>query len=397
MTQVSDPSYEIYQLAIESSPSGIMVVDSQGNIRYLNQTLAEMFEYSPEELIGKPVEILTPQQYATTHRNHVGNYTRNPEPRSMGSGRDLEGFTKNGRCFPVEIGLQPAQTESGQFIVVTVIDISERKAIEERLRYHEEQLEELVAERTRELHAAQQEKERVLDQLIQAEKMTAVGTLVSGIGHEINNPLYVLLAAAEAIGEEEDIARCRDYGREVLQQAKKIAETVKNLSSYARPGSGHDVEHVEISESLEEAVHLARGSLLVDQVDFRINAEPVPEIMAKPEEISQVLFNIIRNAIQAIDGRGWVDIALNQSGDRVQVVIADSGRGIEQDYLKRIFDPFFTTKGPDEGEGLGLYIVRQIITRYGGTINVENGDACGARFLIRFPAASRINSEEEKQ
>ncbi len=382
---VSDSQTEIYQLALEAAPSGIMVVGDWGDIQYVNQTLADMFEYRVKDLLGKPVEILVPDQFAAAHRRHVEKYAQSRESRSMGIGRDLEGISKDGRRFPVEIGLRPVQTDSGRFVVATVIDVTVRKAIEERLYKHEEQLEEIVAERTRELHEAQQEKERVLDQLIQVEKMTAVGTLVSGIGHEINNPLYVLFAVAETLTDENNIHQCHAYGHEILKQAKKISETVKNLSQYTQPGNRHDLQRVDITTSIADAVHLAQQTLCGLQVEFKITASPVPEILAKSEEIQQVLFNVLRNAIQAIDGNGQIKIDTVPEGGWVSVRIQDSGAGISNEHLKRIFDPFFTTKGPDEGEGLGLYIVRQIVTRYQGTIDVENAGDEGARFLIRFP------------
>jgi signal transduction histidine kinase len=311
----------------------------------------------------------------------------------MGAGRDLEGVSKDGRRFPVEIGLRPAQTDSGWVVVATVIDISKRKAIEERLRKHEEQLEELVAERTRELREAQREKERVLEHLIQAEKMTAVGTLISGIGHEINNPLYVVLAAAEALADEEDLARCRAHGQEILKQARNMAETVKNLSRYVQPAARHDLQRVDVNASIAGAVHMARRALRHDRIEIKTATSPVPDILARPEEIQQVVFNVVRNAIQAVADRGLVEIRTAQEGDWVTVLIQDTGTGIPNEHLKRVFDPFFTTKGPDEGEGLGLYIVRQIVTRYRGTIDVENAAAGGARFSIRFPIAQQKNAE----
>ena len=393
MTQAGDSRTEMYQLALHAAPSGIMVVGDRGDIQFANQTLADMFGYGLEEILGKPVEILLPEQHVAAHRRHVENYARRPEPRPMGAGRDLEGVSKDGRRFPVEIGLRPAQTDSGWIAVATVIDITKRKAIEERLRKHEEQLEELVAERTRELREAQREKERVLEHLIQAEKMTAVGTLVSGIGHEINNPLYVVLAAAEALADEQDLARCRAYGNEILKQAKDIAETVKNLSRYAQPGARHDLQRVDVNASIAGAVRLARRSLRDDRIEIKTTTSPAPDILARPEEIQQVIFNVVRNAIQAIAGEGLIEIHTAQEGDCVTVRIQDSGTGIPNEHLKRVFDPFFTTKGPDEGEGLGLYIVRQIVTRYRGTIDVENAAGGGARFSIRFPIAAPENTE----
>ena len=393
MTQAGDSRTEMYQLALHAAPSGIMVVGDRGDIQFANQTLADMFGYGLEEILGKPVEILLPEQHVAAHRRHVENYARRPEPRPMGAGRDLEGVSKDGRRFPVEIGLRPAQTDSGWIAVATVIDITKRKAIEERLRKHEEQLEELVAERTRELREAQREKERVLEHLIQAEKMTAVGTLVSGIGHEINNPLYVVLAAAEALADEQDLARCRAYGNEILKQTKDIAETVKNLSRYAQPGARHDLQRVDVNASIAGAVRLARRSLRDDRIEIKTTTSPAPDILARPEEIQQVIFNVVRNAIQAIAGKGLIEIHTAQKGDCVTVRIEDTGTGIPNEHLKRVFDPFFTTKGPDEGEGLGLYIVRQIVTRYRGTIDVENAAGGGARFVIRFPIPDPKNAE----
>ncbi len=395
MTKTSNSITEVYELALQAAPSGILVVDESGEIRYSNQTLADMFGYRVEELLDEPVEILIPGQFAAAHRRHMENYARSPHARDMGSGRDLEGVTRDGNKFPVEIGLRPTRTPSGAVVVATVVDITVRKAVEERLRRHEQELEQLVAERTRELEDAQQEKERMLEQLIQAEKMTTIGTLVSGIGHEINNPLYVLHAAAEALADESDIDCCRAYGKDILKQVTRIAETVKNLSRYAQPGTRHDLQAVDLAEVVEDGVRLVRQSLNDEQIEFEITDGRVPEIRARFEEILQVVFNLLRNAIQAMPGEGRILIGTARDGNFVRLLIQDNGSGIPRELLKRVFDPFFTTKGPDEGEGLGLYIVRQIITRYGGEIEVDNVDGGGTRFEIRFPVDNRVDKPEE--
>jgi len=387
MTPGTDTRTELYELALHAAPSGIAVVDERGGIRFANQTLADMFGYRIEELLGQKVEILLPREHAEAHRRHVENFAQRPQPRPMGTGRDLEGRHRDGRRFPVEIGLRPTQTATGRAVVATVVDITARKAIEERLRMHETQLEALVAERTRELRESQQEKERVMEQLIQAEKMAAVGTLVSGIGHEINNPLYAILATAEALAVEPRLEQCHAYGVGILHQVKSIAETVKNLSRYAQPGSRHDLQRVDVNAAVEGAVRLARRALRADAVEIRTETDAIPEILAKAEELQQVFFNVVRNALQAVSGRGRIGIRTASIDCWVSVTVQDDGPGIAAENLTRIFDPFFTTKGPDEGEGLGLYIVRQIVTRYRGTIEAGNADGGGARFVIRFPAA----------
>ncbi len=361
----------------------------------MNQTLADMFGYHRDELIGHPVEILIPENMAQRHRHHVLTYSNQPQLRDMGAGRDLEAAAKDGRRFPVEIGLKPAQTDSGPMVVATIIDISQRKDIENRLHRHEEQLEQLVTERTGELMAAQQEKERVMDQLIQAEKMSALGTLVSGIGHEINNPLYVIYATAEALVDENDAGQCRLYGEEILKQARHIRETVKNLSLYVQPGSRHDLQSVDLAESINEAIHLAQRTLRGDDIEFQHEHRAAVTIAAKSEEIQQILFNILRNAIQAIEGKGRVRIEVLHDNNEAEIRIEDTGKGIPLDKLNRVFDPFFTTKGPDEGEGLGLYIVHQIVSRYQGSIRAEQVANGGTRFVLRFPAIEQTTTEEE--
>jgi len=256
-------------------------------------------------------------------------------------------------------------------------------AIERRVRGS---LEEKVDERTQELRETQAEKDQVVQQLIQAEKMAAIGTMASGIGHEINNPLYAILGKAEAIRDEADVSRCRGYGRDIVAYSKQIAEIVKNLSGYARPSGEQDLELVDVNEKLSEAASMARRLFLDDQVKIKENLLPVPGIMANSEEIQQVFFNVIRNGIQAIEEEGFLEITSRREESRVSIRIRDTGEGIPEKNLRKVFDPFFTTRGPDQGEGLGLFITQQIVRKYTGTITFESRKGEGTVCIIEFPA-----------
>ncbi|MFQ6023991.1 MAG: ATP-binding protein [Acidiferrobacterales bacterium] len=247
-------------------------------------------------------------------------------------------------------------------------------------------LEEKVEDRTRELKEAQAEKDRVMQQLIQTEKVAAIGTMASGIGHEINNPLYAILGMAEAIRDEKDITQCNEYGGDIVKHSKHIAEIVKNLSGYIRPASKLDLEQVDVNEKLSGAVSMAERSLLSDRVEIRKEFSSVPKISAKPEEIQQAFFNVIRNGMQAMNEKGTLEITSTREGDQVRVRIRDTGVGIPAEHLGKVYDPFFTTKGPDEGEGLGLYIVQQIVKKYEGTISLESEKGKGTLVTIKFPA-----------
>lgn len=254
-----------------------------------------------------------------------------------------------------------------------------------------ENLEQNVAERTRELRRTEAEKNLVVEHLIQAEKVATIANMASGIGHEINNPLYAILGMAEAIQEENDISGCRKRGEDIVAQCRQISETIKNLSGYFRPGSERETEKVDVNEKLSDAVSLIMRSLENNQVKIRENLLPVPMILAKPEEIQQVFFNIIHNGVQAMGANGSLEISSYDEDDRVCVKISDEGAGIRKELLGKIFDPFFSTKEPDQGDGLGLYIVDQITKKYNGDISVESREGLGTTFTISFPIADQDN------
>jgi signal transduction histidine kinase len=225
-----------------------------------------------------------------------------------------------------------------------------------------------------------------MGQLIQTEKMAAVGTLASGIGHEINNPLYVIAGLAEAVRDEKDLTTCNEYGRDILKYGKETSAIVKNLSGYTRPASQDELEKVDVHAKLTEAVGMVQLSLLDDRIEFRQNFDSVPKISAQPEEIGQVFFNIIRNGVQAMPGAGIIELTTSLENEYVCIRIKDNGKGIKTEHLGKIFDPFFTTKGPDEGEGMGMYVVQNIIHKYKGTISLESQEGKWTEFTIQFPA-----------
>ena len=283
---------------------------------------------------------------------------------------------------------QPLAVHTGDEIEELADEFDEMRI---QLRQHIDTLEDKVEERTRELRDNQAEKDRVMEQLIQAEKMTVIGTMVSGIGHEINNPLYVIMGKAEAIRDEKDISACNEHARDIIKQGKHIAAIIKNFSGYIRPASQHELEQVDVHEKLAEALAMVKLSLLDDRIEIRQNFAPVPKIAAKPEEIQQVFFNVIRNGVQAMKGKkGILEVTTTLEDSQVCIRIHDAGTGIRAEHLGKIFDPFFTTKGPDEGEGLGMYIVRKIVNKYNGTVALASEVGKGTTVTILLPGVKSI-------
>ncbi len=340
-----------------------------GNIVGWNAAAERLFGYTETEINGQSLTVLMPERFRNPHREGLARMVAGGVPHIIGKTIELAGLRKDGSEFPLELSLSQWQAADGQFFTAIIRDITKRKQAEETLREN------------------QAEKDRVTEQLIQAEKMTAIGTMVSGIGHEINNPLYVIMGRAEAIREEKDISTCNEYAQDIIKHTKHISAIVKNLSGYIRPASQHELEKIDVREMLTEALAMARLALLDDRIEIRQNFAPVPKITAKHEEVQQVFFNVIRNGIQAMAGKdGNLEVTTTLEDSQVCIRVQDTGTGIRPEHLGKIFDPFFTTKGPDEGEGLGMYIVQKIVNKYDGTILLESEVGKGTTVTIRFPA-----------
>jgi signal transduction histidine kinase len=234
------------------------------------------------------------------------------------------------------------------------------------------------------LHLVQHEA-RMQAQLFQADKLATIGTFTSGIAHDINNPLYLVMSLAEHMQDEQDPAVIRDHARDIVQAVRRIAAIVRGLTLYARVAPLDDPVDVNLNTQLDEAVKLAQYVTLLNEIEVVRNYAVDPLVRSKPEEILQVLVNLVTNAFQAMSGRGTLQLTTGRQDDRVTVTIADSGPGISPTIIDKIFDPFFTTKEPGHGTGLGLHIAQTIVTKYGGQISVTSRDGHGTTFRLQFP------------
>lgn len=240
------------------------------------------------------------------------------------------------------------------------------------------------------------EQHELQDQLIQAEKLATLGTLVSGMAHEMNNPMQGILSLSELILDEPDPARVLDYARDIRDYAHHMATVVRDFVTYARPATRAGEAEVDLNERLSEALKMVRHNPAFGQVEVILHLDPLPPLTARPAEIEQVFVNILGNAIQAMNGKGCLTLTSALRENCRVISITDTGCGIPKQFLTRIFDPFFTTKEPGKGTGLGLSITDKIVKKYGGTIKVDSQEGVGTTFVLRFalspppPAAGQI-------
>lgn len=240
------------------------------------------------------------------------------------------------------------------------------------------------------------EEQRLQEQLIQSEKLVGIGILASGIAHEINNPLSGIIGMTEIALEEDDSSKIKGYLADVLNCAERIGEITKGLRSYSRIAKDGEQTLIDINEVLEGSVKMVHMAMKLSPVEVIQKFQALEKIGANPGEVQQVFTNLITNAFQAMSGKGGKLILSTRSlKDWVEVQVADTGVGIPEKYVKKVFDPFFTTKNPGEGTGLGLNIVYRIVTKYGGSIDVQSKEMVGTTFTVKFPIRRGVDHEEK--
>ena len=231
------------------------------------------------------------------------------------------------------------------------------------------------------------------EQLLQSEKMSAVGQLIAGVAHELNNPLTAILGYAQLLETEGLNTRAQDYVGKLFKQAQRTHRVVQNLLSFARQRKPQRDE-VDLRKVLEETLALRDYDLKVNNIEVERDVPAEPAIViADAHQIEQVFLNIINNAVDAIleTGRtGKLKIHIATQNGHVCTSFSDDGAGIKDP--KRIFDPFYTTKSVGKGTGLGLSICYGIVKEHGGDITAHNNSEGGATIEVRIPASAARRS-----
>ena len=244
----------------------------------------------------------------------------------------------------------------------------------------------------------QSEKRRLQDQLLQSEKMSAIGQLIAGVAHDLNNPLASVVGFSDLLGEAPDVPpRLAEPLAVIRQEAERASAIVRNLLSFARRQEG-ERQLQSIRPILESTHQLLKNQLLAARIELTLTFEPgLPEVEVHANQIKQVFVNIINNAAQAIASTrakqgGTIDIVTRCEPDGLSVNISDNGPGIPETVVQRVFEPFFSTKSEGEGTGLGLSICLGIVKEHGGDITVDPGGAGsgrGATFTVQLPTGVR--------
>jgi PAS domain S-box-containing protein len=245
---------------------------------------------------------------------------------------------------------------------------------------------------------AEVEKRELEAQLRQQQRLESVGTLASGVAHEINNPIQGIMNYADLIyGNSSDRELVEDFAKEINIESNRVAKIVRNLLAFSRQDASEEPEPVQMIEVVDSSLSLIRAVLRSDHIAVDVSAEPdLPQVHCRIQQIQQIIMNLVTNARDALNSRYGeyddqkrIELRVQRSArsDWVRVSVRDFGAGIPAEVLPRIFDPFFTTKGRDQGTGLGLAVSHGIAQEHGGELTVETVRGQGTCFILELPTA----------
>jgi two-component system NtrC family sensor kinase len=354
--QMVQHAKEQWETAFDALSEGIAVVDERGAILRANRALAAMLGAPLPAVIGRDLggALLGPSPVLSEllAAARDGGRVQPAVLRSVPLGRTIR---VNAARIPAP---DPAPAHD-QRIVVLVEDVTDQQALEA--------------------------------QLIQSEKLAAVGQLVSGVAHELNNPLTSIAGLSEFLLEQHDLGtKDRGHLRVIHEQADRAGRIVRNLLTFARQGPGEQAA-VDLNDVIQRTLLLMSYDLKLKDITIEKNLAPVPPVLGDRHALQQVVINLLNNAAQAVaenpPERPRVILLSTWVDDRVRMRVTDSGAGIADAVLPHLFTPFFTTKEPGQGTGLGLSITYSIVEAHGGRITVERPTEGGAAFIVDLPAA----------
>ncbi|GIV34535.1 MAG: hypothetical protein KatS3mg031_2070 [Chitinophagales bacterium] len=385
-------SEHIFQHATE----GIIVVDAGGNIVRANPSAERMFGYDAGELIGKQVENLIPARFAERHKSHRKTYVQVPRSRSMGANIELYGLKKKGDEFPVEVSLSPYTTPEGLFVIAFIVDITQRKSAEEKLKNYSQELENQVRRRTLILEEAIDELEKTKNELNKAlEKERELNELksrfVSMASHEFRTPLATILSSVsliEAHGRRGNFERQQHHISKIKSAITNLTDILNDFLSLSRLEEGKvecRKEKLDIRQFVASVVNEIEPLAKEGQKITYQHRGPASAYLDK-KILKNILFNLISNAIKFSEAGKSIEVLSDATDSEITLSVRDHGIGISKEDQKHLFERFFRGRNAMniQGTGLGLNIVMKYVELMGGRIAFESEENKGTVFTIIF-------------
>ncbi|MEE1656562.1 PAS domain S-box protein [Microvirga sp. CF3062] len=363
---------------LETVPDAMVVIDEQACIQSFSATAVRLFGYEPDELIGDNIKILMPNPYREQHDSYMHRYLRTGERRIIGIGRVVVGQRKDGSTFPMELAVGEMRSGGIRYFTGFIRDLTERQQTETRL-------------------------QELQSELVHMSRFTALGEMASTLAHEINQPLTAItnyLKGCRRILERMEgdaVPTLRDAVNEAGEQALRAGQVIRHLREFVARGESE--RHVEnLPKLIEEASALSLVGAKEQGIRVAFQFDPdAPYVLADRIQVQQVLLNLIRNAIEAMQEstRRELKIATAVVDDtHVELIVEDTGPGLAPEVAAQLFQPFVTTK--KHGMGVGLSICRTIVESHGGKIwaDSKQGEGTTFHFTLRTIKREELANDE---
>ena len=342
----------ILKHAVENTNEAFVTIDGNHKVLFFNKAAEKIFGYSRDEVAGRDLDVIMSPSCSRNHREAVTRYVRTRIPSRIGHESELMATRKNGDKFPASISFSVTEVEGEPIFTGIVRDITETRALQ--------------------------------DQIMQSERMAALGQLVAEITHEIKNPLMMIGGFARQLIRASDDKKRLQKLSIIAEEVNRLENLLTDLREYHLPRAIIS-EPVNIKGLFQEIYSLVsndlkkkriRTSLEIDEKAFLVSGDA--------ERLKQVFLNLIKNSIEAMEPGGNLSIKTRLSGNQVSITITDDGCGIPQEDTEKIFSPFFTTK--PHGTGLGLCISKRIVEEHkGSSFTVASEEGKGTTFEINLP------------
>jgi PAS domain S-box-containing protein len=372
------------EIILHNMTEGVLEMTPQQRLIYLNPPASALLGATEEVLLGRELPSLLPPHPARAVRSILANLAV-PDLKTLRIGpEDIYGHQ-------VMIDFFPVQDDSGKeidTIIVRFHDITERMRVEKDLRQTTFNLQQVLANL--------QQTQTVM---VHQEKLASIGTLASGVAHEILNPLNIISSIVQLLIMDEPPTAQREQLEEVMTQIRRATKITNNLRMFSHRQEETSIVEVDVHDLFDKTALLVEHDLNLDNIRLERDFAPdLPKIMADDDQLAQVFMNLISNARAAMRDRPErrITIRTRPAENGITISFIDTGHGIAKKHLTKIFDPFFSTKDPGEGTGLGLSIVYSIIDNYNGTIEVFSEEGRGTEFFIYLPHDAAIPGKERK-
>jgi len=357
---------------IDSALDCVIVIDEESRVIGFNPMAEQTFGYRAAEAAGKRIgELIVPPHLRAQHEAGFVRYLKTGQASVLGRRVEVEAMRADGSIIPVELAITEVKTENARLFTAYLRDLTQARQ-------------------------AANEIDRQREALHQSEKLAALGSMLAGVAHELNNPLSIVIGHALMLGEETsdhaaatDFARIAERAGKIQAAAERCGRIVRTFLSMARQGKAQRQE-VQLPALVEGAVELLAYGLRTGGIETALEIPSnLPTLVADADQLHQVLVNLIINAQQALHDtpmprRITIGAQFDRAARELAIMVADNGPGIPDAIRTRVFDPFFTTKPTGVGTGVGLAVSRGIVEAHGGKLSLLPAPR-GATFEIRLP------------